>query len=55
MPMRASARGMPTAQPTMTGRFDFFEDWGSSVEGSEVGVSTLVIMTVETPAVPLVT
>lgn len=55
MPARARARGMPTAQPTMTGIFDFFEDWGSSVEGDEVGVCTLVIMIVDGPAVPLVT
>ena len=54
MPTRARARGMPTAQPTMTPRLDFLEEEGSSVDGAEVGVSVCIsVMTaVETPREP---
>ena len=54
MPTRARARGMPTAQPTITPMFDLdlppdCEELAAVAVGSAVGVMTEVLYTVLTP------
>lgn len=55
MPRRASARGMPTAQPIIIGSLDFFSGSvgaGALVDAGDVGVMTCVRTTVTIPAEP---
>jgi hypothetical protein len=55
MPRKARATGIPTAQPTMTGIFDFFSVVGEGPEVLEAGgvkVVTCVWVKVLVPSVP---